>query len=210
MFEALQKLPELSVTEIDNLKKVIQDLFRNTCILQMKYDPETLVPRNNPRYKICVDYRPIIADYLELLGCELIHDATEQIFRIAGDGAVVEKMSLMTTRILVLLKLIYHDKIMGEGLQATVTNLAQIREYGADTRLLTRKLTDQEWQEALVLLKTHQVISYNGAATIVEDYTPIYIYSTINIYCKTASLAQLVDYYKAEEVTHETRQEDIY
>ena len=32
-------MEELSVTEADNLKKTIAALFRQTCILQMKYDP---------------------------------------------------------------------------------------------------------------------------------------------------------------------------
>ena len=40
-------MEELSVTEADNLKKTIAALFRQTCILQMKYDPVTLVPRDN-------------------------------------------------------------------------------------------------------------------------------------------------------------------
>ncbi len=35
-------MEELSVTEADNLKKTIAALFRQTCILQMKYDPVTL------------------------------------------------------------------------------------------------------------------------------------------------------------------------
>ena len=34
-------MEELSVTEADNLKKTIAALFRQTCILQMKYDPVT-------------------------------------------------------------------------------------------------------------------------------------------------------------------------
>ncbi len=40
---------------------------------------------------------------------------------------------------------------MGEGLNATTTNLAEIREYGRNTNLITRKLTNQEWSDALLL-----------------------------------------------------------
>lgn len=43
---------------------------------------------------------------------------------------MTEHMSLMTTKLVILLKMIYRDKIMGEGLHATTTNLAEIREYG--------------------------------------------------------------------------------
>lgn len=205
----LKDLEVLTVAEVDHIKKVIQDLFRSTCILQTKYDPVTLSQRENPRYHMCEKYREFIADYLEVLGCELIHDGSERLFRIVGEGAMIEKMSLMTTRLVVLLKLIYHKKIMGDGLEATTTTLAEMREYGADTRLITRKLTDQEWQEALVLMRTHQMITFPGAIANMDDDTPIYIYNTVNIFCNTVSLGQLVVYYK-EGKDDEPSEESLY
>ena len=51
---------------------------------------------------------------------------------------------------------------MGEGLNATITNLAEIREYGRNTNLITRKLNNQEWSDALLLMKTHQMIELPG------------------------------------------------
>lgn len=213
----LKELEELTTTEVDRIKKVIQTLFRSTCILQMKCDPITLVQQDNPRYEMCAKYRDFIVDYLELLGCELIHDSQERLFRIVGEGAMIEKMSLMTTRLVVLMKLIYHEKIMGEGLNATVTNLGEIRQYGVDTHLITRKLTDQEWREALVLMQTHQMISLPCAISNMEDETPIYIYNTVNIFCNTGSLGELVEYYKMsengnlkEEESYEQSEENIY
>ena len=52
---------------------------------------------------------------------------------------------------------------MGEGLHATVTTLAEIREYGRNTGLLPGKLNAQDWQAALNLMKTHQMIELPGA-----------------------------------------------
>ena len=43
-------LEELTVTEAEQVRKTIQALFRQTCILQVKYDPATLTPRDNPQY----------------------------------------------------------------------------------------------------------------------------------------------------------------
>lgn len=128
------------------------------CILQVKYDPVTLTARDNARYQVCLKHREFIADYLSVIGCELVHDPQDHLFRITGDGAAIEKMSLTTTKLLLLLKLIYRDKIMGEGLHATVTTLAEIREYGRNTGLLPGKLNAQDWQAALNLMKTHQMI----------------------------------------------------
>ena len=53
---------------------------------------------------------------------------------------------------------------------------------------VNQKLTEGEWNEALRIMKKHQIIEYPGALRDVEDKTPIYIYSTINIYCSAAML----------------------
>ena len=203
-------IEELSVTEAENLKKTISKLFRQTCILQMRYDPVTLTPRDNLDYEICVRHRGFIEEYLAVLGCELIHDPQEHIFRLVGDGVETEKMSLTTTIIVLLVKMIYRDKILGEGLNATVTTLEEIREYGKNTNLLNRKLTLAEWREALYLMSKHQMIELPGAVRDVENYTPIYLYSTINLYVSAADINALVEEYREEAAENETIEEDIF
>lgn len=192
-------MENVSQSEAENIRKTIQDLFRQTCILQVKCDPVTLIQRDNPRYQVCLRNREFIADYLAVLDCELVHDPQEHIFRIAGEGVMTERMSLTTTKLVILLKMIYRDKIMGEGLHATTTNLAEIREYGKNTNLITRRLTLQEWQDALMVMKTHQMIELSGAIGNLEDDTPIYIYSTVNIFCSAMDISELVRKYQTEE-----------
>ena len=142
-----------------------------------------------------------------MLDCELVHDPQEHIFRIKGESMPVDRLTLTGTRILLILKIIYRDRIMGEGLNATVTSLREIREIGSNTNLLTRKLTAQEWQDALSMLKVHQIIELPGAIGNLEDDTPIYIYSTINIFCSSVEINELIKMY--EESTGEEREEDI-
>lgn len=216
MFTYLEELP---LTEAENVKRTIRDLFRQTCILQVKYDPATLIPRDNPRYQTCMKHKAFIEDYLSVLGCELKHDPQEHIFRLEGEGVVTERMSMTTTLLVVLLKLIYRDKILGEGLHATVTTLSEMREYGKNTNLIARKLTSAEWKEALYLMRMHQMIDVPGAVRDVEDDTPIYIYSTINLYCTSMDINEIVEKYREEvqelmsteeEEDRETGEEDIY
>ena len=206
-------MEELSVTEADNLKKTIAALFRQTCILQVKYDPVTLVPKDNLYYEICVRHRKFIEDYLAVLNCELVHDPQEHIFRIQGDRIAPEKVNLTITKIILLVKLIYRDKIMGEGLNATVTNLAEIREYGKNTNLIDYKLNMSEWRDALYMMSKHQIIEVPGAIQNIEDETPIYIYSTINLYCGSLDIAALIEEYQEEGGASDEREageEDIY
>lgn len=203
-------LEELTVTEAEQVRKTIQALFRQTCILQVKYDPATLTPRDNPQYEICARHRNFITDYVEVLGCELIHDAQEHVFRIAGEHVPQEKLSLTSTVILLLVKLIYRDRIMGEGLNAPLTTLKEIREYGKNTNLITEKLTQAQWKEALYLMRMHQIIDVPGAVRDVEDDTPIYIYSTVNLYVTAADINALIDEYRGEEEEYEAAEETLY
>lgn len=206
MIDYLEMLP---VTEAEKIRKTISSLFRQTCILQEKYDPVTLVPSDNEQYEICSRHQEFIQTYLTVMDCELLHDAQEHIFRLAGEGAEAVSLSKTTTIIILLIKMIYRDKIMGQSLSATVTNLGELREYGKNTNLLNQKLTDGEWKEALSLMKKHQIIEYPGALRDLEDRTPIYIYSTINLYCSSAMINELLEAYQEEEI-HETGEEDLY
>lgn len=203
-------LEELSVTEAEQIRKVIQALFRQTCILQVKYDPSTLARRDNPQYEICTKHRGFIEDYLSVLGCELLHDAQEHIYRLGGEGAPAEKLTPVQTMILLILRLIFRDKIMGEGLNAPVTSLREIREYGKNTNLLPGKLTSAEWKDALYMMRAHQVIDVPGAVKDVDDETPVYIYSTVNLYITASDINELIEEYRGEAEKFETAEEIIY
>lgn len=205
-----QYLESLSVTEAEKLKKTILSLFRQTCILQEKYDPVTLVPSDNEQFAICRTHRNFIESYLSVLGCELLYDSQERIFRLVGEGVEAEVLSKETTIIVLLIKMIYWDKIMGKGLAATVTNLEEIREYGKNTNLLNQKLPDGEWKSALAIMKKHQIVEYPGALRDLEDDTSIYIYSTINLYCSSALINELIEAYREENAEDEAGKEDIY
>ena len=209
MIDYLENLP---ITEAEKLRKTISSLFRQTCILQEKYDPVTLVPSDNEQYEICNRHKDFMESYLAVMGCEMVHDSQEHVFRLVGDGAEALTLSRTSTIIMLLTKMIYRDKIMGQSLSATVTNLEEYREYGKNTNLLNQKLTDGEWKEALSLMKKHQVIEYPGALLDLEDNTPIYIYSTINLYCSSAMINELLEAYKEEADTDEagTVEENIY
>ena len=209
MIDYLENLP---ITEAEKLRKTISSLFRQTCILQEKYDPVTLVPSDNEQYEICNRHKDFMESYLAVMGCEMVHDSQEHVFRLVGDGAEALTLSRTSTIIMLLTKMIYRDKIMGQSLSATVTNLEEYREYWKNTNLLNQKLTDGEWKEALSLMKKHQVIEYPGALRDLEDNTPIYIYSTINLYCSSAMINELLEAYKEEADTDEagTVEENIY
>lgn len=99
-------------------------------------------------------------------------------------------------------------------MKATVTNLAEIREYGKNTNLINYKLTMGEWKEAFYVMSKHQIIEVPGAIQNVEDETPIYIYSTINLYCGSMDITALIkeyqeDQYAEEEITEEVFEQEI-
>ncbi len=200
----------LSATEADNLRKTIVALFRQTCILKTKYDPDTLEPRDNPQFDICDRHRDFIGDYLAVLGCELAYDSQERIFWITGEGANPEKLNATETKYMLILKMIYRDKILGKGLSATVTNLEEIRSYGAKTGLIKEKPLAGDVKDALFVMSRHQIIEVSGAIQNVDDRTHIYIYGTINMYLTSMDVMTLVNEYQGEDASDETGEESNY
>ena len=59
-------------------------------------------------------------------------------------------------------------------------------------------------------MKRHQIVDYPGAVKDLEDKTPIYIYSTINLYCSSAMLNELLEIYREELTEDEAGEETIY
>lgn len=203
-------LEGLTVSEQEKLKKTIASLFRQTCILREKYDPVTLLPNDNEQYEICTRHRNFIEQYLAVTDCELVHDHQEHIYRLVGEGMEAVSLSRTMTIIMLLIKIIYRDKILGQTLAETTTNLLEIREYGKNTNLINQKITDSEWKDAMRFMKKHQVVDYPGASKDIGDHTPIYIYSTINLYCSSAIINELLEFYKEDVAEDETGEETVY
>ena len=59
-------------------------------------------------------------------------------------------------------------------------------------------------------MRMHQVIDVPGAVRDVEDDTPIYIYSTINMYVTAGDINALIEEYREETEELETAEEIIY
>ena len=92
------------------------------------------------------------------------------------------------------------------------------KSFAITIGLLPGKLNAQDWQAALNLMKTHQMIELPGAILNVEDQTPIFIYGTVNIFCSSTAINELVQRYRDDgeekttegEVASETGEEDLY
>lgn len=187
----------VSQGEAENIRKTIQDLFRQTCILQVKCDPATLVQRDNQGIR-CVCATESLSQTICLCWtanwCMIRRNTFSGSRGWRYDRAYEPYDNEAGHSVKNDLPWQNH----GEGLHATTTNLAEIREYGKNTNLITRRLTGQEWNDALVLMKTHQMIELPGAVANLEDFTPIYIYSTVNVFCSAMDINELVREYQNE------------
>ena len=96
-------------------------------------------------------------------------------------------------------------RVMDEADRAVPFRLKELCFEGPD-----EKLTQTQWREALYLMKMHQIIDVPGAVKDMEDDTPIYIYSTVNLFVTAADINTLIDEYREEEEEHETAEEVVY
>ena len=59
------------------------------------------------------------------------------------------------------------------------------------------------------MMSKHQIIEVPGAIQNVEDETPIYIYSTINLYCGSMDITALIKEYQDDQQDEQQAEEVV-
>lgn len=76
--------------------------------------------------------------------------------------------------------------------------------------MITRRLTAQEWPGGIDSDENTPDDRTPSAIGNLEDDSPIYIYSTINIFCSAADINELVEMFKGETGETEEQKEAEY
>ena len=191
MFSEIERLNE---SEQEQVQAVIRYLLKHTYLVSVLHDPIDGTDKDNGIYKSCERYYDIINDYLSVMEISLMHEVIEGIYYISGEGISKETLSQQTIYIVLLLSVIYREKILGEGLPDTVTTLREIREQGDVFGLFKKngKWSANIWREALRTLKLHNIIDVAGGVVNMNDESLIYIYPTINILTSRINVEQML------------------
>lgn len=189
----LAYIKELSTQEQEELREVLQKLYRQTFILERRYDRRAGRMVINKEYYFCEKHMDFLQEYLEAAGIS-IHDNTQLgTIYIQGEPVMGERLPKLATIYLLLFKLLYDEQMAQASSSVNiVTTLGELTGKAGQFGLI-RSLTSQaEMKRALNVLKRYQMIEVMDSMEELHDQTRILIFPSINVVLMREDILRLL------------------
>ena len=178
MIEYYEQIPQ---EEQELLTEVIQILFRQTYLLERKYDRRTGRMQYVKEYRTCSRHLEFLREYFSIAGITVKENVHMGVIYIQGGQVWAEKLSRLATIYLLVLKLIYDEQMAGVSSSShIVTTLGAVNGKAGEFRVLKGLPSVTEMRRTIALLKKYQIIEPLQALEEMNEQTRIMIYPFIN------------------------------
>lgn len=157
-------------------------LWRQTFILEHKYDKRTGRFQYNREYRICSKHLEFIRNYFAISGVEVRENSQMGVICIQGENLMGEKLPKLTTLYLLALKLIYDEQMERVSTSVNVyTSLMEMHEKLSSYRLFKKQPSPTDIRRAIALLKKYQIIEPLDLLEDLKSESRMIIYPCINV-----------------------------
>ena len=180
-------------SEQSEVTEIIRLLWRQTFILEHKYDKRTGRFQYNRDYRVCSKHLEFIKNYFAISGVELRENSQMGIMYIQGENVVGDKLPRLATLYLLVLKLIYDEQMESVSTSVNVyTSLREIHEKLGNYRLFKKQPALTDIRRAVTLLKKYQVIEPLDLLEDLKSESRMIIYPCINVVLMGDDVRQLL------------------
>ena len=173
---------EPSGEEQQRVKESIQLLYRQTFLLERKYDRKTKRYQINREYHQCSKHLEFIQAYFALMDIEVVENSQMGVIYLRGEQLMGEKMPKLATLYLLVLKLIYDEQMSTVSTSVNaMTNLSEIHEKLNTYRLLKKQPSNTEIRRSLALLKRYQIVEPLDVLDELDGFSRLVIYPAIHV-----------------------------
>ena len=184
---------ELSGEEQQRVKESIQLLYRQTFLLERKYDRKTKRYQINREYHQCSKHLEFIQAYFALMDIEVVENSQMGVIYLRGEQLMGEKMPKLVTLYLLVLKLIYDEQMESVSTSVNVyTSLREIHEKLGNYRLFKKQPALTDIRRAVTLLKKYQVIEPLDLLEDLKSESRMIIYPCVNVVLMGDDVRQLL------------------
>ena len=190
---------ELGFEEKRRVTESIQQLYRQTFLLERRYD------RKSGRYQVNRDYYPcskhleFIRAYFAIMDIEVVENSQMGVIYIRGEQVAGEKLSRLATFYILVLKLIYDEQMSAVSTSVNaVTSIGEIHEKLGTYRLLSKQPSVTEIRRTLALLKRYQLIEPLDVLEDIDGQSRLVIYPTIHVVLMGEDVRELIGTYGEE------------
>ena len=189
----LEYISRLSNADQERMQSVLSQLYRQTFLLERKYDKRAGRLVLNHDYDFCEQHMEFLKDYLDVAGILIEKNTELGAIYIQGQTLLGERLPKLATIYLLLLKLIYDEQMAAVSSSVNIVTTFGALSARAGEFRLTRSLSSvSEIRRALAILKKYQMIEPLDALEELNEGTRVLIYPCINLLLMREDIRKLL------------------
>ena len=178
----LPYINELSQEEQEKLQEMIRRLFRQTILLERKYDKKAGRMVAVMDFYFADRHMDFLKDYFAAAGICLEQNTELGTIYLTGETTMGERIPKLATIYLLLLKLIYDEQMAAVSSSVNiVTTFGELNGKVGEFRLSRSLSSLTEIKRAFAFLKRYQMVELMDALDELGENTRIIIYPCINL-----------------------------
>ena len=190
----------LTDEEKDGMKEVIQALFRQTFLLERKYDRRSGRMTSVKEYKIAEKYIDFLREYFMVSGISLRQNVHMGVIYIQEEALWGEKLPRMATIYLLVLKLLYDEQMASASSSSHVAvTMGMLNGRAGEFHVLSSLPSPTEMRRTIALLKKYQIIEPLDVLEELDENTRLVIYPCINAVLMGDSVRELLNTFSEED-----------
>ena len=196
----IEYFEQLSQEEQEEITEVIQILYRQTFVLERKFDKRQgrMVPVRE--YRVLSKHLEFIRAYFKVAGITLRENAHMGVIYIQGEQLWGEKLSRLATIYLLVLKLIYAEQMETVSSSShIVTTVGALNGKAGEFRVLRGLPSPTEMRRTIALLKKYQIIEPLDVLEELNEETRLVIYPCIHTVLLGDDLRALLETFSEED-----------
>ena len=196
----IEYFEQLSQEEQEEITEVIQILYRQTFVLERKFDKRQgrMVPVRE--YRVLSKHLEFIRAYFKVAGITLRENAHMGVIYIQGEQLWGEKLSRLATIYLLVLKLIYDEQMETVSSSShIVTTVGALNGKAGEFRVLRGLPSPTEMRRTIALLKKYQIIEPLDVLEELNEETRLVIYPCIHTVLLGDDLRAVLETFSEED-----------
>mgnify|MGYP004458862961 FL=1 len=191
---------ELATSDQEKLKDVITQLLAQSFILERKYDRKKGRMVLNKDFYFCENHMEFLTQYFEVAGIRLQKNTELGSIYIQGNATLGEKLPKLATIYLLLLKLLYDEKMASVSSSVNVVvTFAELNTKVGEFRLVKGLSSLSEVKRAFGILKKYQMVEVLDSLDELSEQTRILVYPCINLVLLQEDMVGLLQSFSQEE-----------
>lgn len=190
----------LTDEEKDGMKEVIQALFRQTFLLERKYDRRSGRMTSVKEYKIAEKHIGFLREYFMVSGISLRQNVHMGVIYIQEEALWGEKLPRLATVYLLVLKLLYDEQMASASSSSHVAvTMGMLNGRAGEFHVLSSLPSPTEMRRTIALLKKYQIIEPLDVLEELDENTRLVIYPCINAVLMGDSVRELLNTFSEED-----------